>query len=89
MVRVVFTANLKRHVECPEVEVPGATVRQVLDHVFDANANLRGYVLDEQGSLRKHMGIVVDGAVLSDRQRLSDTVRAGGTIYVMQALSGG
>ncbi len=30
MVRVVFTANLQRHVECPPEEVPGGTLREVL-----------------------------------------------------------
>jgi molybdopterin synthase sulfur carrier subunit len=86
---VVFTPNLKRHVECPSETVDGATVRAVLDAVFAQNPKLRGYIVDEQGSLRRHMSIFVDGQQIVDRDRLSDPVRAASEIYVMQALSGG
>ena len=50
---------------------------------------LRGYVLDEQGTLRKHMTVFVDDEQLADRKDLSDAVTATTRIYVMQALSGG
>jgi hypothetical protein len=30
MARVVFTANLRRHVDCPQSEAEGATVREAL-----------------------------------------------------------
>ena len=86
---VTFTPNLKRHVECPTEVVEGATVRAVLDVVFAANPRLRGYVLDDQGALRKHMSVFVDGDQIADREHLSDPVRATSEIYVMQALSGG
>jgi hypothetical protein len=89
MPRVVFTPNLQRHVECPAVEVSGATVREALDHVFAANPRLRGYVVDEHGALRKHMAVFVDGSQLVDRAAQSDAVGASSEIYVMQALSGG
>ncbi len=89
MPTVSFTPNLKRHVECPTEVVAGATVREVLDAVFAANPRLRGYVLDDQGALRRHMSVFVDGEQIVDRERLSDPVRAASEIYVMQALSGG
>lgn len=89
MATVVFTPNLKRHVECPTETVDGATVRAVLDGVFAQNPRLRGYVVDEQGSLRRHMSVFVDGQQIVDRDRLSDPVRPASEIYVMQALSGG
>jgi len=89
MPRVAFTQNLQRHVECPETTAAGRTVREVLDAVFAANPRARGYVLDDQGELRHHMTIFVDGVLLRDRVRLSDTVAPDGEVYVMQALSGG
>ena len=89
MATVVFTQNLKRHVECPTEIVAGDTVRAVLDAVFADNPRLRGYVLDDQGTLRHHMMVFVDGEPISDRARLSDPVRAASEVYVMQALSGG
>ena len=89
MPRLVFTPNLQRHVACPPGEVPGRCVRDVLEAYFAANARARGYVLDDQGDLRKHMVIFVDGVQVHDRTRLSDPVPEGGEVYVMQALSGG
>lgn len=89
MPRVVFTANLQRHVACPALEAQGRSVRDLLDAVFATNDRLRGYVLDEQGSLRKHMIIFVDGEMIVDRERLTDPVPESGEVYVMQALSGG
>jgi hypothetical protein len=87
--RVVFTANLQRHVPCPPVTVPGSTVGEVLAHVFASNDRLRGYVVDERGALRRHMIVFVDGEQVVDRLRLSDPVGTDGEVYVMQALSGG
>lgn len=89
MTRVTFTANIQRHVSCPSSEVTGGTVREVLDSVFDGNPSARGYVLDEQGALRQHMVVFVDGAQIRDRVNLSDAVGPDGEVYVMQALSGG
>lgn len=89
MPKVTFTANIQRHVECPDTEVPGRTVREALDNVFAANPRARSYVLDDQAALRKHMTVFIDGSVISDRVRLSDQVDNGSTIAVFQALSGG
>jgi sulfur-carrier protein len=89
MARIVFTQNIQRHVVCPETEAAGGSVREVLDNVFAANPQARSYVLDDQAALRRHMTIFVDGRAIRDRVRLSDSVTAGSTIYVFQALSGG
>jgi molybdopterin synthase sulfur carrier subunit len=89
MARVVFTQNIQRHVECPETQAGGGSVREVLDNVFAANPQARSYVLDDQAALRRHMTVFVDGRAVRDRARLSDPVAAGSTVYVFQALSGG
>jgi sulfur-carrier protein len=89
MPRVVFTANIQRHLVCPPAEVAGRTVREVLDAVFAGNKGARGYVLDDQGALRKHMIVFIDGSQIRDRERLSDVVAADAEVYVLQALSGG
>jgi len=89
MARVVFTTNLQRHVPCPPTTVPASTVNEALSRVFEQNPRLRGYVLDEQGTLRKHMAVFVDGEVIKDRALLSDPLDPDAEVYVMQALSGG
>jgi hypothetical protein len=46
-------------------------------------------VLDEQGHLRKHVVIFVDGARVRERETLSDPVATAREIHVLQALTGG
>jgi sulfur-carrier protein len=84
-----FTSHLVRHRPAPKIEASGATVAEVLATGFAGDDLLRSYVLDEQGRLRKHVAIYLDGAAIADRVRLSDAVGAHSEIYVLQALSGG
>lgn len=89
MVRVRFTSNLARHIDAPDVEVDAATVRDALEGVFAHHPMLRGYVLDDQGAVRKHVAVFVGGDQVEDRNGLGDPVRDGDEVFVMQALSGG
>ncbi len=89
MVRVVFTRHLERFLACPPQEVEGESVRAVLDEAFRRNPPLRSYVLDEQGAVRHHVAVFVDGQMVRDRVHLTDLVSPGSEVYVMQSLSGG
>ena len=64
-------------------------MRAALDAVFRDNPSLRSYILDDQGRLRRHMLIAVDGELIQDRIGLSDKTSTQSEVYVMQALSGG
>ena len=85
----MFTQNIQRHVACPPGDVPGATVREALDSIFVTNPAARGYFLDEQGALRHHVVVFVDGTPVADRVGLTDPIGPTAQIHVMQALSGG
>jgi len=89
MATIRFTSHLVRHRPAPKIEAAGATLAEVLTAAFADDPLLRSYVLDEQGRLRKHVNIYLDGDLIADRLRLSDPVAAGAEIYVLQALSGG
>ena len=89
MALVDFTPNLARQTTTASCRVDGDTVAAVLQAVFEQLPDLRSYVLDDQGAVRKHVVIFVDGQSLSDRRGLSDSVRPDSEIFVMQALSGG
>lgn len=89
MVTIRFTQNLQRHVPCPPCAVAGHTVREVLDAAFALNPAARGYVLDDQGALRRHMLVFVNGTLIHDRRELTDSVAPDATVDIMQALSGG
>jgi molybdopterin synthase sulfur carrier subunit len=89
MAAVVFTPALRRFLRVPDSEVAGATVGEALAAVFGANHALRSYVLDDQGALRRHVAIYVNGAPVRDRTGLSDPVAGDAEIYIFQALTGG
>ena len=88
-VKLNFTSNLTRHLACTEAEVSGGTLREALDDYFGRNPQVRTYVLDDQGAVRKHVAIFVNQELIRDRCRLSDAIADGDEIYVIQALSGG
>ena len=89
MARIRFTGNLARHCPIEELTVAGASVREVLTEAFVRLPAARGYILDDQDSLRKHMSIFVDGVQISDRIELTDPVGPAATLDIIQALSGG
>ena len=89
MATVVFAAAIQRHVACPQQEVSAANVRAAIDAALEDKNELRGYILDDQGRLRKHVAIFVDGNMIRDRMGLSDLVHLHSEVFVVQALSGG
>ena len=89
MAHIYFTPNLARQTECPKLELPASPVAELFARYFEEWPQVRGYVLDDQGAVRKHIKVVVDGISLSDRQHLSDTLDSDSEVYVFQALSGG
>lgn len=89
MPRISFSAHLQRHVPTPELEVEAGTVGAALAKACMDRPRLRGYILDEQGRLRRHVAIYVNGHPVKDRITLSDPLRPRDEIAVFQALSGG
>lgn len=64
-------------------------MREVLERYFEAHPRARGYVLDDQSMVRKHIMIFVNGRPVADRATLGDHVDGATVIDVIQALSGG
>ncbi len=89
MPKISFTANLRRHVDCPAANVTGSTVAECLAAYFETHPQVRSYVLDEQAKIRRHVAVFVGSEQLSDPVKQSDRVDATTEITVMQALSGG
>ncbi|HVB17663.1 MAG TPA: MoaD/ThiS family protein [Stellaceae bacterium] len=89
MPTVRFTSALRRFLVVPEARAAGATVAATLEAVFAEHPALRGYVLDDQGALRRHVMVYVNGEAVRDRARLADPVGPDDDIYVFQALTGG
>ncbi len=89
MALVRSTPHLQQHLEISPQDCPGGTVAVVLANYFQANTQLKSYLLDDTGAVRKHVVLFVDGQPLCDRARQSDAVGSTTEIYVMQSLSGG
>ena len=89
MATVSFTSALQRFLPAPSAQVEGGTVGAALAVVFATRPVLRGYVLDDQGALRRHVAVYVNGRLVNDRSGLTDPVGPHDEIYVFQALSGG
>ena len=89
MARIVFTQQLRRFTETPQLDAPAATLRAALEAAFALNPRLRGYVLDDQDHLRANVVAFVDGRRCHDRVRLDDPLQPDSEVNVMQALSGG
>jgi hypothetical protein len=89
MATVHFTRWLNGIAPAEPVEIQGETVGDALVRLFADNEPARNYVLDEQGRLRRHVCIFLDGARLSHAGALSAPLQPQSEIYVMQALSGG
>lgn len=89
MPTVAFAPALTRHVACPPQEVQAATLGAALDTAFRAAPALRGYVLDEQGAVRKHVAVFLNGDMLRREEALARPVAPADRVMVIQALTGG
>ena len=89
-VEIFLARGLREHVEAPEsAVVEGATVREALAALAGELPEIRKFVLDDQGRLRRHVNVFVNEAVVHDRERLSDCLEEGDRLYVVGAVSGG
>ena len=90
MAKVKFTAALTRFFPgLQELEVEGNTVYEVLERVNSKVPGLNNYLLEEDGSLRRHVNIFVKDELIKDRNTLLDEVHSQDEMFIYQALSGG
>jgi len=89
MALLSFTPNLRRRIKCPDRHIAAGSVAELLESYFLEWPDVRGYVLDDQSAVRKHIMILVDGLNLRDRRTLSDPLHSDSEVFVFQALSGG
>ncbi len=90
MPHVSFTRHLLRFFPTlVETEIPGATVREVIDELDRRYPGLAAFVMDETGRLRRHVNVFVGDEPIVDRDRLTDKLSPGDCVFILQALSGG
>lgn len=92
MPTVEMTSHLYRFfpaLESRKIVVPAGSVASVLREIDKITPGFSDYVLDERGTLRRHVKISVNDAVVIDKKTLSDHVPEDATVYIFQALTGG
>ncbi len=90
MVSVEFTSLLKRFFPTlASVKVEATSINELLIELDKQYDGLSGYLLEEQGGLRKHVNIFVNGNMIRDRKKLSDELKKNDRVNILQALSGG
>ncbi len=72
-----------------EIAVEAATVRELVDELDQLAPGLGFYLCDETGALRTHVNLFLGDERLIDRVLLSDRLKPGMHVTVVQALSGG
>jgi len=90
MPTVKFTYALKKFFpKLKDTPAEGNSLQEIFKEIESNYPGLSSYVLDERGSLRRHVNIFIDGKMISDRTQLSDSFSSNSEIYIIQALSGG
>jgi len=89
MIRVEFASSLQRHVPCPALDAEAGCLGEAMNAAWKIAPGLRPYVLDEQGCVRRHVAVFINGQLLHDRADLSRPLGASDSVYIAQALSGG
>lgn len=89
MAVVHFTAHLSTVAPPDPLHVGGDTVRQAFECVWPSHPKLKGYVLDDQDRVRKHIAIFIDGTLVRGQAVLEHPVGEATEVHVLQALSGG
>ena len=86
---IEFAPALTRHVACPAQRVAAGTLRAALEAAFRAAPAMQGYVLDEQGCVRKHVAVFVNARMIGSRAQLDIPLQPDDKVIVLQALTGG
>ena len=87
MATVKFTSALYRFFpELTEKNINASNVRALVEAADLDFPGLKNYILDDQGNIRKHVNIFVDGTVTDN---VDETISESTEVYIIQALSGG
>jgi sulfur-carrier protein len=82
---VKLRSPLRELAGSPELSVDGTTVEEVIRRLEAGYPRLSGWVLDEEGHIRQHVGVFLN----DERAGLDATVEDRDRIHILPAISGG
>jgi sulfur-carrier protein len=85
MAQVMLRAPLSELCGGRNHDVAGATVQEVLAQLEHAHPPIAGWVLDEQGRIREHVNVFVNGTQGEERTPVTPDDR----LHVLPAITGG
>jgi sulfur carrier protein ThiS len=86
---IAVTSHLQAIGPAEPLRRPGSTVGAVIAALEPDFPLLLNYILDDQGRVRRHIAVFVDGDMRPRDTVLTEAVDEASEIYVFQALSGG
>ena len=70
---------------CAELQIGGATVAELLRGLEREHPAVTGWILDERGTVRRHINVFVNGERVDQRAAVAATDR----VEVLPAITGG
>ena len=83
---VLIPDTLLSYTQSRRAEAGGATISELLDDLERQYAGMRFRMIDEQGQVRRHIRIFVNGEQVNN---LAQPLGATDDVVIVQALSGG
>lgn len=85
MATIALRAPLRQRVGASTVDAEGETVAEVLRDLEARSPAIKGWVLDEQGEVRRHVNVFLNGEPASEQ----DPVGRDDRIDIIHAITGG
>lgn len=90
MPTVRFPALMKFYVDNQsEFEANGSTVVELIDNILARYPALKPHLFDENGELRRHFNIFVNGAHVRDLNGMETNLREDDRVVLMASAAGG
>ena len=84
-----FLTDFTNGVSGIELKSSPSTVREALNELWQMHVGLRDRVVTEQGQLRQHVNIFLDGENVRRKELLETPVSENGEITILPSVSGG
>lgn len=90
MPTIEFTDILRRFFpELKSAQTEEGSLYEIVMRLEQEHPGLRNYLLDDQGNVRKHVAVAVDGAFVREKKSRTIFLGAESNVLILQALSGG